>query len=96
MKKVVGYIRCSTNKQVVDGDTLRNQRIKIEDWCKQRNYELITIFEDGGKSGGAKVRSNTFNSMMELVDNKSIDAVVCNKVSRFGRRRGFEFFGSAH
>ena len=86
MKKVVGYIRCSTNKQVVDGDTLRNQRIKIEDWCKQRNYELITIFEDGGKSGGAKVRSNTFNSMMELVDNKSIDAVVCNKVSRFGRR----------
>ena len=45
MKKVVGYIRCSTNKQVVDCDTLRNQRIKIEDWCKQRNYELITIFE---------------------------------------------------
>ena len=68
MKKVVGYIRCSTNKQVVDGDTLRNQRIKIEDWCKQRNYELITIFEDGGKSGGAKVRSNTFNKMMDMVD----------------------------
>jgi|TARA_R110000744_G_scaffold153977_4_gene268553 site-specific DNA recombinase len=86
MKKVVGYIRCSTQRQVEEGDTLRNQKNRITDWCERNGYELVTIFEDGGKSGGAKVRTNTFQTMMKMVTNKEIDGIVCNKVSRFGRR----------
>ena len=41
MKKVVGYIRCSTNKQVVDGDTLRNEAVAEKEFLMTQLREML-------------------------------------------------------
>lgn len=51
MKKAIGYIRVSTEKQADEGVSLDAQRGKIEAWCKANDYELAGVYVDAGISG---------------------------------------------
>lgn len=50
-KKVVGYIRVSTEGQVRDGCSLAYQVEEIERYCNENNLELLRVYEDRGLSG---------------------------------------------
>ena len=50
-KKVVGYIRVSTEGQVRDGYSLAYQVEEIERYCNENNLELLRVYEDRGLSG---------------------------------------------
>ncbi|MEK3930502.1 resolvase [Bacillus wiedmannii] len=50
-KKVVGYIRVSTEGQVRDGYSLAYQVEEIERYCNENNLELLRVCEDRGLSG---------------------------------------------
>jgi len=86
MITILGYIRVSDIKQVKDGHSLRNQRKQLVKWCEERNYRLLEILEDAGVSGYSKKKSDTFKRMMKMISENKIDGVLCNKISRFGRR----------
>jgi site-specific DNA recombinase len=47
----VGYTRCSTEEQAVDGVSLATQLGRIEAWCDVADAELVEVIEDGGVSG---------------------------------------------
>lgn len=47
----VGYIRCSTVGQAVEGVTLEAQQTRIEKWCMGNDYELVSLQIDRGLSG---------------------------------------------
>jgi DNA invertase Pin-like site-specific DNA recombinase len=48
--KVVGYIRCSTEEQVVDGVTLQAQAAKLRAYCDLYDLDLVEVIEDAGVS----------------------------------------------
>jgi DNA invertase Pin-like site-specific DNA recombinase len=49
--KVLGYVRCSTAEQAVEGMSLQAQRSRIASWCEATGAELVEVIEDGGVSG---------------------------------------------
>ena len=51
-KKVVGYIRVSTQIQATEGDSLNLQEKQIKDLVKFKGWELTGIYKDAGRSGG--------------------------------------------
>jgi DNA invertase Pin-like site-specific DNA recombinase len=86
--KVVGYTRCSTDEQAVDGVSLGTQLGRIQAWCDVADAELVEVIEDGGVSGtrpladrpgGARVAS-----LLEA-RNPDVDAVVVARLDRLGR-----------
>ncbi len=82
--KTIGYIRVSTNKQKL---SISNQISEIKKWSKTNTekIDLIEIIQDEGISGDALVR-NGFDKMVEMIENKEIDGVVCLNLSRIGRK----------
>jgi len=50
-KKVYGYCRVSTTDQAKEGDSLDTQAMNIENYCKMKNLELISIHKEEGISG---------------------------------------------
>ena len=47
----VGYLRVSTNEQANEGVSLDNQRKRIEAFCTAKDWELVDVYKDAGKSG---------------------------------------------
>lgn len=83
MKKAIGYIRVSTEKQV-DGSSIDNQVDRIKAYCSLYDMDLLEIISDDGITGRNTNREG-FQKLMERVTNKEIDSVVVYSLSRFSR-----------
>jgi site-specific DNA recombinase len=86
--RALGYIRCSTAEQAIDGIGLDAQRGRIVSWCEATGAELVEVIEDAGISGtrtladrpgGARVAS------LLTARNPDVDAVVVLRLDRLGR-----------
>lgn len=82
--KAVGYIRVSTQEQT-EGFSLDNQKQDIEEYCKYKKYELLGIFEDGGKSGKNIKGRPEFLNMIDFVESGNANAIIIWKASRIAR-----------
>jgi site-specific DNA recombinase len=82
--RVVGYIRVSTARQV-DGYSLKLQMSKIKEYCKLKEYDLVDVYEDAGKSGMLSSRDG-YNDMIDYVKEHNVDGVVVYSLSRLGRK----------
>ena len=83
--KVLGYIRVSSETQR-KGYSMKNQSIKIKDFCKYMDYDLVEIFEDNGISGMSVDKRGGYKEMIKFLINNEIDGVVVYSLSRLGRR----------
>jgi site-specific DNA recombinase len=83
--KVIGYVRVSSKIQL-KGYSLNNQNIKIKDYCKYMDYDLVEIYEDRGISGMSIDKRNGYKDMVEYLMNNEIDGVIVYSLSRLGRR----------
>ena len=83
--KVLGYIRVSSETQR-KGYSMKNQSIKIKDYCKYMDYDLVEIFEDNGISGMSVDKRGGYKEMIKFLINNEIDGVVVYSLSRLGRR----------
>ena len=83
MKTAIGYIRVSTEGQVVDGVSLDAQRAKLEAWCSLNDYELTAVHVDAGISG--KSADNRPGLQAALADCRKGSALVVYSLSRLAR-----------
>lgn len=83
MKKIVTYLRCSTSYQL-DTHSIQHQRLKIEQYAKLNDFEILDEIVDEGVSGKSSKREG-YLKLMEMVKNKECDSVVVYSLSRFSR-----------
>jgi site-specific DNA recombinase len=84
--KAVGYIRVSTDEQANEGVSLDNQRKRIEAFCIAKEWELVNLYEDAGKSGKDLNR----DGIQKLIKDSCkglFEAVIVYKVDRISRRQ---------
>lgn len=79
MKRVIGYIRVSTDNQ-----DLERQRVLIRKYCENKGYSLLRIEEDYAISGTVSNR-NGLNSILNIT-NSIADMVVVSELSRLSRQ----------
>ena len=79
MKRVIGYIRISTDNQ-----DLERQRVLIRKYCENKGYSLLRIEEDYAISGTVSNR-NGLNSILNIT-NSVADMVVVSELSRLSRQ----------
>jgi DNA invertase Pin-like site-specific DNA recombinase len=81
MKFAFAYLRVSTEEQ-----TVQNQRLALEKWAQNQNYQILDFFEDSAVSGKIPaINRKGFCDMLDLVKTASVDAVLVYELSRVGR-----------
>lgn len=88
MKKAVGYIRVSSERQVREGGGLEIQRKSIIEFCKKNQIDLLEIFSDEGISGAEDIekREGIRKCFSYLKKGKNdIEYVIVQKLDRFAR-----------
>ena len=81
MKYAFAYLRVSTEEQ-----TVLNQKIAMQKWAADHDYQILDNFEDSAISGKIPaVKSKGFLAMLEIIGNEPIDAVLIYELSRVGR-----------
>ncbi|MEP0825840.1 MAG: recombinase family protein [Nitrososphaera sp.] len=81
MKYAFAYLRVSTEEQ-----TVQNQKMALQKWAHNNNYQILDFFEDSAVSGKIPATQRRgFQEMLELVTMASVDAVLVYELSRVGR-----------
>ncbi|MEN3313731.1 MAG: site-specific recombinase [Actinomycetota bacterium] len=81
----IGYVRCSTVSQVLDGDGLAMQRERIERWVEYQGLRLVEVAEDAGLSGSTMERPGLRRALRQTLDHAPGAALVVYKLDRLGR-----------
>ena len=81
MKRVLGYVRVSTNKQ-----DLERQKVLIRNYCKRNDFDLIGFEEDFAISGASNENEREGLDRVLKVDNQIADMVVVSELSRLSRQ----------
>lgn len=89
-KKLVGYIRISTEKQKVARNGAEVQREEIENFAKANGYEIVEFFEEAVSGKYGKEFRPELKKAMELCE-KTKATLVCSKLDRLSRRASFIF-----
>ena len=85
MKKVIGYIRVSTEYQKLKENSVKNQIQSINEYCNRNDFDLVEIFEDNGISGLISNRIG-LSEMVDKIKSENIDCVIVYSLSRLGRK----------
>ena len=84
MKKVIGYIRVSTEYQKIKGNSVKNQIQSIKNYCSVNDLELVKIYEDKGISGMSNKRIG-LNDMFDNIKNSDIEGLIVYSLSRLSK-----------
>jgi len=82
MKKIIGYIRTSTDKQ---GNSITLQIHQITDYCEKNNLVLDDLIIDEGISGKDIKNRKGFHSVLEMLENGELGTLIVLSLSRMGR-----------
>ena len=85
MKRVIGYIRVSSEIQKEKGNSIKSQINSIKNYCNSDDMELVEIFRDEGISG-LKSSRDGLNRMMDRINKGDVDVVMVYNLSRLGRK----------
>jgi DNA invertase Pin-like site-specific DNA recombinase len=81
--RVVSYIRVSREEQV-EGWSLDAQRDLCAELATRRDWNLVHIFEEPGRSAKTDLRP-AFQRMMSRAEARQFDVIVVHKLDRFSR-----------
>ena len=85
MKKVIGYVRVSSEIQKLKENSIKNQIKEIKDYSNRCGFELVEIYEDLGVSGLKSDRKGLMD-LLDKVKNDKVDGVIVYSLSRIGRK----------
>jgi site-specific DNA recombinase len=83
-KRMVGYVRVSTDEQASSGLGLEAQMHKIHLYCELHGYEIVEIVSDRGFSGKNLDRPG-MKRVLEMMAKKEVDGVVIARLDRITR-----------
>jgi len=83
MKRVVLYIRVSTDEQI-KGFSIQEQKSRLIAYCKAKGWVIVKIFVDPGMSGATLERPG-ITTMVEYIEKKKCDIVLVYKLDRLSR-----------
>jgi site-specific DNA recombinase len=84
MKRVVIYIRVSTQEQAQEGYSIQAQKDKLTAYCIARDWIIHEIYVDGGFSG-SNIDRPGIQQLIQDVKNSLIDIVLVYKLDRLSR-----------
>lgn len=85
-KNIFGYTRVSTLDQAEKGDSLETQSIKITEYCKNNNLNLINIYVDAGISGAIPpMKRPSMNKLLYGLYGGFADGMISCKIDRISR-----------
>lgn len=84
MNKALIYKRVSDPKQMI-GLSLDVQEERCRRWAKENGYEVVGVYEDGGKSGTKTVGRQGLEDLLVRCEQKDIDVVLTIDTDRFAR-----------
>ena len=85
-KKIAGiYIRVSTEDQVREGFSLAEQKEKLLQLCKFKEYEVFNVYEDAGISAKDMEHRPSFQEMLSDMKKGKINYIVAYKLDRITR-----------
>ena len=85
-KKIAGiYIRVSTEDQVREGFSLVEQKEKLLQLCKFKEYEVFNVYEDAGISAKDMEHRPSFQEMLSDMKKGKINYIVAYKLDRITR-----------
>jgi len=85
-RKVAGiYIRVSTEDQAREGFSLGEQKEKLLQLCKFKEYEVFKIYEDAGISAKDIKNRPAFQEMLADMKKGKINYIVAYKLDRVTR-----------
>ena len=85
-KKIAGiYIRVSTEDQAREGFSLAEQKEKLLQLCKFKEYEVFKVYEDAGISAKDMEHRPAFQEMLQDMRNRKINYIVAYKLDRITR-----------
>lgn len=85
---VVGYARCSSQEQAIEGVSLEAQRRRIEQRAELSGAALTEVIEDAGVSGTRPLAQRAGGAkIVDLLDSRRppVQAVVVARLDRLGR-----------
>jgi putative DNA-invertase from lambdoid prophage Rac len=81
VKYALAYLRVSTDEQ-----TILNQKISLQKWAEERDFQILDFFEDSAVSGKIPaINRYGFRELLDLVKTAPVDAVLVYELSRVGR-----------
>jgi DNA invertase Pin-like site-specific DNA recombinase len=83
-KRVVGYVRVSTDKQADSGAGIAAQRKAIMDECKSRGWQLVMTIEDDGHSARSLDRPG-IKAALKMLKERGADVLMAHKIDRLSR-----------
>ena len=84
IKRVILYLRVSTEAQFEDGYSIAEQKERLLAYCKAHGWIVVAIYVDPGHSGSNLKRPGV-QALIEAVGNKTADAVLVYKLDRLSR-----------
>ena len=86
--RALGYVRCSTEEQAIEGVGLEAQRARIAAWCDISGSDLLEVVADAGVSGTVPLANRPNGARIEALlrsRTPEVDAVVVVRLDRLGR-----------
>ena len=85
-RKTAGvYIRVSTEDQAREGFSLGEQKEKLLQLCKFKEYEVFKVYEDAGISAKDMAHRPAFQEMLADMKKGKINYIVAYKLDRVTR-----------
>lgn len=83
--KAVGYCRVSTENQAHEG-TIELQEREIQEFCREKGFELIRIFKDEGIPGTKNLENRPgLKELFDFVEENEVDYIIVWKLDRLAR-----------
>lgn len=84
-KRVIIYTRVSTDEQAKFGNSLNDQKIKLENYCNQQGHQVVAHYQDDHSA--KSFNRPEFNKMMVFLkkNNKNVDLLLFMRWDRFSR-----------
>lgn len=83
IKQAVAYFRVSTELQQQEG-TIEMQKMKVREFAKLNNYDVIHEFSDNGISGGLADRPG-LKQLLDVISSTTAEYILIYKLDRLAR-----------
>ena len=85
MKRVAGYGRVSTQRQVAEGTSAKDQKDRVQKICQKEGWALYKFYSDDGFSGKNMENRPGIQELIKDANNDKFDVVMFTKLDRVGR-----------